>query len=148
MACSSVIGRRSCLSGVVYESIAAITKEILAATATYSAILETVLLGDCLELGLVPGNWHCSKSRSSNANSFCRQNSAGSPQILRPFKGIICGDISEFESHMLSHAVRYPSSRGGAKINVARADGREHPAGPAGGLSIYGSRCPPISSHG
>jgi hypothetical protein len=43
--------------------------------------------------------------RSSNANSLQSQNSAGSPQILRPFKGIICGDISEFESHMLSHAV-------------------------------------------
>jgi hypothetical protein len=24
---------------------------------------------------------------------------------VRPFKGIICGDISEFESHMPSHAV-------------------------------------------
>jgi hypothetical protein len=24
---------------------------------------------------------------------------------VRPFKGIICGDISEFESYMLSHAV-------------------------------------------
>ena len=36
----------------------------------------------------------------------------------------------------------------GAKINVARAGGREHPAAAARGLSIYGSRCPPISSHG
>ena len=25
---------------------------------------------------------------------------------VRPFKGIICDDISEFESHMPSHAVR------------------------------------------
>ena len=25
---------------------------------------------------------------------------------MRPFKGIICDDISEFESHMPSHAVR------------------------------------------
>src|SRR5262245_43129297 len=38
--------------------------------------------------------------------------------------------------------------RGGAKINVARAGGREYPVAPARGLSIYGSRCPPISSHG
>jgi len=36
----------------------------------------------------------------------------------------------------------------GAKINAARAGGREHPAAAARGLSIYGSRCPPISSHG
>jgi hypothetical protein len=27
-------------------------------------------------------------------------------KFVRPFKGIICGDISEFESHMPSHAVR------------------------------------------
>jgi hypothetical protein len=27
------------------------------------------------------------------------------PQILRPFKGIICGDVSEFECYMPSHAV-------------------------------------------
>src|SRR5215813_5891897 len=137
MACSSVIGRRSCLSGVVYESIAAITKEILAATASYSAILETVLLGDCLELGLIPGNWHCSKSRSSNANSFCRQNSAGSPQILRPFKGIICGDISEFESHMLSHAVRYPSSRWGEDQCCAGARPRTSSRSCGGAIHIW-----------
>jgi hypothetical protein len=36
----------------------------------------------------------------------------------------------------------------GAKINVARAGGREHPAAAAQGLSIYGSHCPPISSRG
>jgi hypothetical protein len=29
-----------------------------------------------------------------------------SRKSVRPFKGIICPDISEFESHMLSHAVR------------------------------------------
>ena len=105
---------------------------------------------------------------------------------VRPFKGIICGDISEFESFMASHAVRslsdirfaeirapqmlvgqkgeealdlinpaLCSTRSAisvlavrAKINVARAGGREHPAAAARGLSIYGSRCPPISSHG
>jgi hypothetical protein len=42
----------------------------------------------------------------SHANSLSGQNSAGSPQILRPFKGIICDDISEFESYMLSQPVR------------------------------------------
>jgi hypothetical protein len=30
----------------------------------------------------------------------------GSPQILRPFKGIICGDISEFESYLPSQTVQ------------------------------------------
>jgi hypothetical protein len=54
---------------------------------------------------LALGSSCASHRRSSNANSLCRQNSAGFPQILRPFKGIICGDISEFESHMLSQPV-------------------------------------------
>jgi hypothetical protein len=44
--------------------------------------------------------------RSSNANSLCGQNSAGSRKSVRPFKEIIWGDVSEFESHMPSHAVR------------------------------------------
>jgi hypothetical protein len=30
----------------------------------------------------------------------------GSGESVRAFKGIICDDISEFESHMPSHAVR------------------------------------------
>lgn len=33
--------------------------------------------------------------RSSNANSLCGQNSAWPPESARPFKGIICADISE-----------------------------------------------------
>ena len=33
----------------------------------------------------------------------------GSWESARDFKGIICGDISEFESHMPSHAVGSPS---------------------------------------
>src|SRR5262249_9684488 len=37
----------------------------------------------------------------------------GSCESARAFKGIICDDISEFESYMPSHAVRYPSSRWG-----------------------------------
>ena len=51
------------------------------------------------------------RRRSSNANNLCGQNSAGFPQICRPFKGIICDDISEFESYMPSHAVRSPCAR-------------------------------------
>jgi hypothetical protein len=30
---------------------------------------------------------------------------------VRPFKGIICDDVSEFESDHLSHAVRSPPAR-------------------------------------
>jgi hypothetical protein len=48
------------------------------------------------------------RRRSSNGNSLCGQNSAGSRESARPFKGIICDDISEFESDHLSHAVRSP----------------------------------------
>jgi hypothetical protein len=44
--------------------------------------------------------------RSSNANSLCGQNSAGSGQSERPFKGIFCDDVSEFESDHLSQPVR------------------------------------------
>jgi hypothetical protein len=46
------------------------------------------------------------RRRSSNANGLRGQKIAGFPQIARLFKGIICDDISEFESHMPSHAVR------------------------------------------
>ena len=34
-----------------------------------------------------------------------------SRKSVRPFKGIICADISEFESYMPSHAVRSPSAK-------------------------------------
>ena len=44
-------------------------------------------------------------TRSSNANSLQSQNSTGFPQIVQSFKGIICDDISEFESSHPSHAV-------------------------------------------
>src|SRR6266545_849492 len=50
------------------------------------------------------------RSRSSSGNSLCGQNSAGSRESARPFKGIICDDISEFESYHLSQAVRSPPS--------------------------------------
>src|SRR5260221_9110470 len=43
--------------------------------------------------------------RSSSGNSLCGQNSAGFRESARPFKGIICDDISEFESYHPSHAV-------------------------------------------
>src|SRR6516164_1815882 len=45
---------------------------------------------------------HC----SSNASGLQGRNSVGSPKSTRLFKGIICDDVSEFESHMPSHAVR------------------------------------------
>src|SRR6266404_6062469 len=35
----------------------------------------------------------------------------GSWESARSFKGIICLDISEFESHMPSHAVRSPAAK-------------------------------------
>jgi len=46
--------------------------------------------------------------RSSNANNLCDQNSAESEKSVRLFKAIVRADISEFESHMPSHAVRSP----------------------------------------
>jgi hypothetical protein len=42
---------------------------------------------------------------SSNASGLHGRNSARTGESLRAFKGIICDDISEFESHMPSHAV-------------------------------------------
>jgi hypothetical protein len=45
------------------------------------------------------------RRRSANGNSLCGQNSAGFLQTCKAFKGIICDDISEFESYMPSHAV-------------------------------------------
>jgi hypothetical protein len=48
--------------------------------------------------------WHLAiraafpQRRSSNANSLCGRNSAGFLQTCKTFKGIICDDISEFES--------------------------------------------------
>ena len=43
--------------------------------------------------------------RTPNAHSLQNQKSAGFLESLRAFKGISCDDISEFESHMPSHAV-------------------------------------------
>ena len=38
-------------------------------------------------------------------------NSVDHEKSVRPFKGIFCRDISEFESYMPSHAVRSPSAK-------------------------------------
>jgi hypothetical protein len=46
------------------------------------------------------------RCRSSSGNSLYGQNSAGFRESARPFKGIICDDISEFESYHPSQAVR------------------------------------------
>jgi hypothetical protein len=46
------------------------------------------------------------KRCSSNANGLGGQTSAGFWKSVRPFKGIFCVDVSEFESYMPSHAVR------------------------------------------
>src|SRR6266478_5104318 len=48
------------------------------------------------------------RCRSSSGNSLCGQNSAGFRESARPFKGIICDDISGFESYHPSHAVWSP----------------------------------------
>ena len=47
----------------------------------------------------------CSHRHSSNANSLCSRNSAGSLEICATFQWIICAAVSEFESYMPSHAV-------------------------------------------
>src|SRR5262249_2309178 len=46
------------------------------------------------------------KRCSSNANGLGGQTSAGFWKSVRPFKGIFCVDVSEFESYMPSQAVR------------------------------------------
>ena len=58
--------------------------------------------------------------RSSKANTLCGQNSAGFLQICKTFKGIICDDISEFESYMPSQPV--PSLCAMVKLTYGRAN--------------------------
>src|SRR5262249_3598898 len=48
--------------------------------------------------------------------SLSRQNSAGFLEICRTFKGIICDDISEFESYVPSHAVWSLRERPGSEL--------------------------------
>ena len=55
-------------------------------------------------------SWHQARAASPNAavqtRIVCGQNSAGSRESERSFKGIICDDVSKFESCMPSQAVR------------------------------------------
>src|SRR5262245_41094690 len=44
---------------------------------------------------------------SSKANNLCARIRLDPPKSLRPFKGIICADVSEFESHMPSQPVAF-----------------------------------------
>jgi hypothetical protein len=63
------------------------------------------------------------RRRSSNANSLQSQNSAGFQQIRATFfKGIICADVSEFESYMPSQAVGLSQVR--SPTGNLRAQGR------------------------
>ena len=64
-----------------------------------SAARNAALLRGGLELGR-------SYNRSSNAKVSAAGIRLNSRKIYRAFKGIICGDISEFESYMGSHTVR------------------------------------------
>src|SRR5262245_36808 len=65
--------------------------------------VRQVIARSALEPALGPSC--ASPTRSSNANSLCRQFRLDSRKSVRPFKGIICDDTSEFESCMPSHAV-------------------------------------------
>src|SRR5262245_53955912 len=66
--------------------------------------VRQVIARSALEPALGPSC--ASPTRSSNANSLCRQFRLDSRKSVRPFKGIICDDVSEFESCMPSQAVR------------------------------------------
>src|SRR5262249_4455557 len=59
--------------------------------------------------------------RSSNANSLCGRNDHR--KSVRPFKGIICHDISEFESYMPSQPVRSPPPPMPRPLKTARHRG-------------------------
>ncbi len=101
---------------------------------------------------ILPRSWHWARAAPPTVAARTRI-------VSRPEFGWITGNLCDlskgyFATTFLSSSPTLPATqcdirpRGGAKINVARAGGREHPAAPARGLSIYGSRCPPISSHG
>src|SRR5215831_15951183 len=79
---------------------------------------------------LALGSSCASHRRSSNANSLCGRNSAGSRKSVRSFKGIFCHDISEFESYMPSHAVVVlgappKSSERSPRFRIVFANGRK-----------------------
>src|SRR6266478_790978 len=69
------------------------------------------------------------RCRSSSGNSLCGQNSAGFRESARPFKGIICDDISEFESVLSRRNVERENRtcgidrRGEASFAAALCDG-------------------------
>jgi hypothetical protein len=66
------------------------------------------------------------RCRSSSGNSLCGQNSAGFRESARPFKGIICDDISEFESSpSLTHTEsgRAQMPRNGGVFGLAHESG-------------------------
>src|SRR6516165_10603029 len=59
------------------------------------------------------------RRRSSNANGLRARIRLVSRKSTRLFKGIICDDISEFESHMPSHAVgSLPAKHAGAMFRL------------------------------
>jgi alpha/beta hydrolase family protein len=59
-------------------------------------------------------------ARRSDANCLRGQNSAASLKYVRPFKGIFCDDISEFESYMASQPVRLQRVRYEGRLKTAR----------------------------
>jgi hypothetical protein len=73
------------------------------------------------------------KSRQHEARAVAQTRIVSAARIrldprksVRSFKGIICGDISEFESYMLSHAVvlsQVRKMRSRAKASVLPASG-------------------------
>jgi hypothetical protein len=64
-------------------------------------------------------------NRSSNAKVSAAGIRLDSRKIYRAFNGIICDDISEFESYMASQAVPFSALRPGHRAAVARANLRK-----------------------
>jgi hypothetical protein len=75
----------------------------------------------------------------------------GSAKSARAFKGIICDDISEFESHMPSHAVRsLKGTRARSKFPLSKSFLRRrrengYPAGRVWARPVAGSELAPIA---
>jgi hypothetical protein len=68
------------------------------------------------ERGRTDEIWHKARAASPHAAAQTRIISVArigldSRKSVRPFKGIICDDISEFESYMSSQPVRSPSAK-------------------------------------
>jgi hypothetical protein len=65
---------------------------------------------------ILPRSWHSARAAPPTVAARTRIVSAAGIRLdhrksVRPFKGIICNDISEFESYMPSQAVRSPCTR-------------------------------------